>query len=183
MKYLTRGNTKVKALIFDLPTSVCLKSCRGCYAQKSEKRFPNVIKKRNNNYNASLLEGFSDAIIRDLNKSKKHKIVRIHSSGDFFSQDYINKWHYIISSNKDVMFYAYTKNLDLFDFSVIKDNRNFNLINSITPNGNNYGSLDYCQDLVDNHNYFLCPCHTGDIKCMVDCNVCLTADKVCFVQH
>jgi hypothetical protein len=41
---LSKGNEKVKALIFDLPTSSCGKSCDRCYAKKAEKRFPNVVK-------------------------------------------------------------------------------------------------------------------------------------------
>lgn len=43
--------------------------------------------------------------------------VRIHDSGDFFSQDYLNGWLKVARLTTDVLFYAYTKQVQL-----IKDN-------------------------------------------------------------
>ncbi len=41
------------------------------------------------------------------------KAVRIHDSGDFFSEDYFKAWRYIADQVSDVMFYAYTKEVEM----------------------------------------------------------------------
>ena len=46
-------------------------------------------------------------------RDKKAKYVRIHTEGDFYSQQYLNKWMSIARIQPDVVFYAYTKRLDL----------------------------------------------------------------------
>jgi len=40
------------------------------------------------------------------------KAVRIHDAGDFFSDDYLCAWIRIARSTKDVLFYAYTKEVE-----------------------------------------------------------------------
>jgi len=40
--------------------------------------------------------------------------VRIHDSGDFFSHDYLVDWLHVARLTPDVLFYAYTKEIDLF---------------------------------------------------------------------
>jgi hypothetical protein len=39
--------------------------------------------------------------------------VRIHDSGDFYSQQYLDSWIAIARKRPDVVFYAYTKSMDL----------------------------------------------------------------------
>jgi hypothetical protein len=39
------------------------------------------------------------------------KLVRIHSSGDFFSQAYFDAWLFVAQANPHLIFYAYTKAL------------------------------------------------------------------------
>lgn len=41
------------------------------------------------------------------------KIVRIHVSGDFFSQTYFDAWLQVAKNNPSILFYAYTKALPL----------------------------------------------------------------------
>jgi len=41
------------------------------------------------------------------------KAVRIHDAGDFFSADYLDRWFRIASSTPDVLFYAYTKEVEM----------------------------------------------------------------------
>ena len=48
-------------------------------------------------------------ILRSL--PKNISLCRIHSSGDFFSQDYFDAWNHVASIRHDVVFYAYTKAL------------------------------------------------------------------------
>jgi hypothetical protein len=48
-------------------------------------------------------------IIRSL--PDKAKIVRIHVSGDFFSQTYFDAWYGVARIRPEVIFYAYTKSI------------------------------------------------------------------------
>lgn len=41
------------------------------------------------------------------------KAVRIHDSGDFFNEDYYRRWQFIAKCHPDVMFYAYTKEIEM----------------------------------------------------------------------
>ena len=185
MNLLTKGNTKVSALLFDLPTEVCPVQCKSCYAKKAEVRFPNTLAKRRRNYLAAQQEDFTDSIITEIRKSRIN-IVRPHSSGDFFSQVYVNKWQTIAATLYDTNFYAYTKRKQDFDFTHIDELPNFNLINSLTEDGGyNYGTKEYCDTLVQ-QGYYLCPCikgHNDTADCMVSCQQCLTEPKVCFEIH
>ena len=184
---ITNGNTKVKAMIFDLPAvTTCKEECKGCYALKAQKRFPNVRKKREANYDYSNSQYFVSDMCGDIGINKKHEYFRIHSSGDFYCQDYVDKWVTIIKDFPRVKFYAYTKRIEDFNFSELLSLPNMNLINSNTPNGVNYGDQTYCDDLVKNHGYIQCPCSsTNTVKCQVDCFVCSTKgqDKICFLKH
>ena len=189
MKYplLKAGNSKIdkSCLIFNLPTHVCGKECPGCYARKAEIRFPRVLESRNRNLAASMEDDFVNRIIDEIKASKKTK-VRIHESGDFYRTGYKLKWAKIMGTLSDVKFYAYTK---VYDHLTSKKDtyfayiNNFNLINSNTVTGLNYGDIKHVNKLMD-LGYILCPCGTNnEIKCMKDCELCLTEDKICFIKH
>jgi len=87
-----------------------------CYAKQGSYRFPAVVKSRENNLSFSLKKEFVEEAIKDLSKMKKINVVRIHDSGDFYSQEYYDKWCEIANRLPNIIFYAYTKqmNLDLF---------------------------------------------------------------------
>ena len=184
---ITLGNDKVKTMIFDLPAvTTCEEECKGCYALKAQKRFPNVRKKREANYDMSNSQYFVPDMCGDIGINKKYEYFRIHSSGDFYSQDYIDKWVKIVNEFPRVKFYAYTKRIDDFNFSELSSLANMNLINSVTPKGVNYGDQVYCNDLINNFGFTQCPCSpTNKVKCQVDCFVCSTKgrDKICFLKH
>ena len=103
------GNSKISKTcgIFDLPTSVCFHDCQGCYAKKAERIYPNVrtFRQRNldnykNNPNYWLLQ-----IAQDISTAeKKIKSFRIHSSGDFFSNEYISHWATIVKAFPNIRF-------------------------------------------------------------------------------
>ena len=42
-------------------------------------------------------------------------VVRIHASGDFFNATYFNAWLLVIARRPDILFYCYTKSINLFD--------------------------------------------------------------------
>lgn len=74
-----------------------------CYASSSE-RFPAVREHRWKNFDFVKSGGVPEI-------SKKITAVRIHASGDFFSQKYFDMWIKICKDNPAVEFWAYTKSL------------------------------------------------------------------------
>ena len=191
MKVLQAGNKKLSRdiLIFNLPPGKSCLNCKECYktcyARKAYKQYPNV--RISWNYNLDIAKNNPDklfnSIVNQLKNTKKD-IIRIHSSGDFFSQDYIDLWEKIIKSFPDKKFYVYTKVNKLLDFSNIKKFNNFNLIESFIDGYLNYGSIDYCNKLVKNHGAFLCPATKGKgITCGRDCNYCINNSRPVFIEH
>lgn len=95
------------------------KECRDvCYAKQGMYVFPNVKNARNLSLEQTLDGSFTQNMIEDLYKfsAKGINTVRIHDSGDFYSQKYLDKWFNIARSMPWMKFYAYTKamNLDLW---------------------------------------------------------------------
>jgi len=74
-----------------------------CYAASGE-RYPSVRKRRWENYR-SILNGELIELPKDA------KYVRIHASGDFFSQEYFDKWLVVCRENPQITFWAFTKSL------------------------------------------------------------------------
>lgn len=191
---LKRGNQKLAKhiAIFDLPSVKtcpnCAQCAKTCYARKSERRFPAVSKWRNDNYRIAKLSPnlFTDLIIDQI-KRQKIEFVRIHSSGDFFSQAYIDRWALIARECPDTRFFAYTKTLELFDFRAFKALKNTALVNSILPDGRvNYGSPEFCREAVKKYTAFVCPATQGKpVRCGIDCHMCIYPRRypIVFVKH
>ena len=104
-----------------------------CYAASQEVLYTAVYEKRK--YNLELIQntlnsenGFYktyELINESLHKSinKNIKKVRIHSSGDFFSGEYLRCWFAVARLNPLMKFYCYSKSLHLFGTNVsIPDN-------------------------------------------------------------
>jgi hypothetical protein len=110
---------------FSLPSdTTCLNAtllCKKyCYAKKAERVYPNVLPSRIKNYMASNDSDFVREVVSWILKNKP-KYFRIHESGDFYSQEYLDKWHYIALICKDTKFLAYTQMYDL-DYELFKTN-------------------------------------------------------------
>jgi hypothetical protein len=93
-------------------------ACRGvCYAKQGRYIMAGVKNARLHNFNLFQSRGMLDFIgdaIADLTRLvKRYNVVRLHDSGDFFSQDYLNAWKAIASAFPNTVFYAYTKSLHL----------------------------------------------------------------------
>lgn len=96
-------------------------SCKKyCYAKKAEKVWPNVIKSRKCNLADSKRDGFVEAMSYKI-KSLNVEYFRIHESGDFYLQKYLDKWFKICKKNPNTTFLVYTQNYYL-DFSDKPDN-------------------------------------------------------------
>lgn len=126
--HIVPGNTKLKStdevmfltwsLMSRITCPYSTATCRRkCYARDNE-NFSSVRKSRISNYNESLKETFvSDMTIlieRYLcSKKASDKIIffRIHVSGDFYDEEYLNKWIHIANSFKgrNIVFQSYTK--------------------------------------------------------------------------
>lgn len=93
-----------------------------CYARQGFYTFPAVAAARE--FNLALIRRsrseFVIAAIEDLGHIKQTSI-RIHDSGDFFDQNYLNAWFVICKAFPEKRFYAYTKSLHL-DFSKAPEN-------------------------------------------------------------
>lgn len=94
-------------------------ACRGvCYAKQGRYIMAGVKNARLHNLSFFLRNGraaFVMAAQMDLSRltKKTYNVVRVHDSGDFFSQEYLDAWKSIASVFPNVIFYAYTKSLHL----------------------------------------------------------------------
>lgn len=123
--YISPGNRRMDFPTFSLPSRV---TCPGatdnckehCYAQKAEKTWKPVLPSRKRNFEETKKMFFSWDIISMIDKIKS-KYIRIHESGDFYNQKYLDKWKYIAQMCPDKMFLVYTQMYDL-DWKGIPDN-------------------------------------------------------------
>lgn len=111
----TSGTLFATVLVWNLPSVVtcpgasewCLS---GCYtADQREDVFP--ISSWRGNWGAFLEspDSLAQLILGQLDDCTPKVAVRIHSSGDFFTVDYIQWWLKIVRSRPEVSFWAYTR--------------------------------------------------------------------------
>lgn len=173
-KLLKWQNSKLKQqFIFTLPAGMpsCNRICPSCYALKAEVRFHAARAYRLRMLDASRQPDFAQRIIAELSATRRSaRIVRVHESGDFYSQQYISAWHTITTALPHFTFYAFTKRLHDFDFSALSALPNFILINSLQ-----HGGLNYAPRAQLRNDIFICPATTGHTTiCGVTCKYCQT---------
>lgn len=95
-----------------------------CYAAKAERLYPSASAKRWRTFNASKDPSFFSevkkelaAIVTDFGATK----VRIHESGDFYDQEYLDGWVDLMKAFPQVTFLAYTKST-MLNFSKVPSN-------------------------------------------------------------
>ena len=118
-RLLSQNNKKLGRIAsFSLPTNVCCakyvkaQGCgKYCYAKRLERLRPVMVAK----YQWNFVQSKRNDFVEVMNDELKFvgDIVRIHSSGDFYSQHYFDKWCEIAKANKHKIFYGYTKNLNI----------------------------------------------------------------------
>lgn len=198
MEIFTLGNHKLprSTLIWNLPSG---KSCPGCtsdcqkycYAKKAEKCYPQVLPFRNRNFRLSKHPFFKLSLMKNMNRKKFHQ-VRIHESGDFYSQPYINCWYKVIKYQPSKIFYAYTKSFHL-DFKTGKpenfllyasdDKYKFTNAELLRKGYNGRAVVIEDKNYVRKMNEFFCP---GDCKI---CDMCynkstkMTFKSILFHKH
>ena len=127
--------------IFNLPPVItcpyayeCQKIYK-CYAISLEEYRPDF--KANNKYNFDLLRKHHKSVdkMTDLIDSSlpKAKIIRIHSSGDYFNENYLKAWINVARNNKNIIFYSYTTSIPFWinNLEEINSLKNFKLIASL----------------------------------------------------
>lgn len=136
---LSKGNKKLKDLflLFNLPTKITCpgrtKLCEeACYGSKAERLYPDVLPSRMKNY----LKSKEDTFVNDITyavkrlRGRNRMLFRIHESGDFYSQEYFEKWCKVAVNIPDMLFLAYTKN---FKLNLHNKPKNLKIYYSIFP--------------------------------------------------
>jgi Gene product 88 len=83
-----------------------------CFAAGDESRYPNVRRVRWHNFDllkGKTLEEMAALILDSLPADAK--LVRLHVSGDFFSDNYFLAWMVVAKAKPETLFYTYTKSL------------------------------------------------------------------------
>lgn len=186
--YISKGNKKVNAAIFNLPAIVTcgdnLKCHKFCYALKAERIYPQVIPSRLTNLVYSLCDDFIYNAIDLIEKTGK-SIVRIHESGDFYSAEYLYKWYLICELLPQIKFYAYSKQLKTIDKLNVKKPDNLTLIKSfdtIDTIESVYCKAPFNKTAVIKTNKTNCKALLNKSnKCMINCRKCIDKTTKCII--
>lgn len=102
--------------------------CRGvCYAKQGRYLMPSVAAVRQHNLRLSLHPNFVGKVIQDIwsmvatEKRAPITTIRLHDSGDFYEQRYLDDWSRIATVFPGLEVYAYTKSHHL-DFGGVPSN-------------------------------------------------------------
>lgn len=166
----------------------CPCHCNGCYATKGNYNFSNVIIALAIRtwlcYND--MPFVCNAIMAQI-AAENIKLFRIHASGDFFSEEYINMWKYIVSNNQNCVFWTYTKNAKAE--SAFDNFSNANIVKSIISGfGFNYGHCDYILSVYKalkemGKSVYICRCGIDKNQHCTNCKGCSEHEIVLFVEH
>lgn len=191
--YLSSGNIKLNkcVLVWNLPR---ITTCPGagackdwCYEIKAEKRFKGAVASRRQNLNDSKRKDFVPKMVA-LMKRRNFKYVRVHASGDFYNQTYLNKWYEIARQLPDKKFYAFTKSLHLSLWR--HQPKNFKIIQSyggkwdskINPMRAYNRVIDKGDPIMSWE--FLCASDSlRDGTCGGSCTKCQEDHRLCTVSH
>lgn len=185
---MSNGNRKCKnMLIFNLPA---VKSCpehkdcsKDCYALKAERMYKTAKARRENNFKLAKkdLNGLSLQLREQLNKTKL-TVCRIHESGDYFNQEYLDMWVNIARDYPSTKFFGFTKTRRIHDFSVADSLPNINILDSyIYGKYLNFGNKEYVYNLAGKDpNIYICPGSAAPnaIHCNDPCRYCIDGGKL-----
>lgn len=79
-----------------------------CYVSQFDKRWPSVYKSYQENFIIAKREDFSEILAIALSKLPE-AMFRIHTSGDFFSIDYIKAWGVALRANQHIKAFGFTR--------------------------------------------------------------------------
>ena len=123
---LQPGNRKLDKSIYCFsipPIMTCLnyKKCfKTCYAVNIYDAYKEAKKSWDSNFILTKdSRKFINRILAEI-KKRNPTVIRIHVSGDFYSQKYINSWFIIAKASPSVKFYGFSKCFKNFKCSKIK---------------------------------------------------------------
>lgn len=192
MNLLTNSNKKIKKTAkingvrlyeFNLPA---IKTCPWadeckvfCYADKGAYTWRPAREKYAFNFELTKKPNeFQAAIQLELIK-KRVQCVRIHSSGDFYSLNYLKQWVKIALNNPEVVFYGYTKSVPLFNSLDLPPNFIFcystggKKDNLIKPGAKKAVIFNNLTELKK----------AGYVNCSINDMAMITADKIGLIYH
>ena len=199
---ISKGNRKLHSCVavWSLPART---TCPGagkciyyCYAFKVQKGLNGVVlNARENNLKASQCSDFVQRMIALI--LRLHVVaVRVHESGDFYDQTYLNLWTKVARQLPWIRFYTFTKSLHL-DLTPLTSLQNFTVIKSfdgafdsaIDKTTDNYARvIDNIQDVQPGEH--LCTARNAKTQsqkvCGNTCTYCSETGhqvKVCFLKH
>lgn len=208
---LEAGNSKIgtssenysRVLVWNLPavktcpsaSKWCLKWCYN--ADLREEKFPHELWNNNLHFFLQAEELLKTKLLSELRQSEDESLaVRIHSSGDFFSCEYISFWIDIIKSTPNATYWAYTRSWSNDAFlpllEELKNLKNIQLFASWdrtmkkAPEGWRL-SYVYQEEETLGSNGIICPEQSGKVADCATCNYCLVDGKsksdVYFIAH
>ena len=81
-----------------------------CYARKGTFRWPNTVNAYEKRFRIARSPDFETIINAALVLQNPH-YVRVHDSGDYFSEKYTDRWFSIMRANPGIKFYSYTNSV------------------------------------------------------------------------
>jgi hypothetical protein len=81
-----------------------------CYARKGTFRWPNTVNAYEKRFRIARSPDFETIINAALVLQNPH-YVRVHDSGDYFSEKYMDRWFSIMRANPGIKFYSYTNSV------------------------------------------------------------------------
>lgn len=116
------------------------------YAMVNSKSWKKALSDSADNWASAERDDFVPRMNEMLKKYKPDQKIRLHDSGDFYSQPYVDKWHEIAKQNPDKKFYTYTKALDL-NLKKLQNLPNMHVIQSVG------GKYDSKVNIDEPHSY------------------------------
>lgn len=81
-----------------------------CYARKGAFKWPNAINAYENRFRVARSPDFESLMNASITLNNPH-YVRVHDSGDYFSEKYMDRWFNIMRANPGIKFYSYTNSV------------------------------------------------------------------------
>jgi hypothetical protein len=114
MNLLTRGNDKIgnRIYAFNIPARTTCPgmsaACVSCYAARGRWLFPAVREALDWNLRTARRRHFVEDMVEELRR-RRVRLLRLHSSGDFFDATYTGRWAEVLDRSPNVTAYAYTR--------------------------------------------------------------------------
>ena len=151
---------------FNLPAPQTCRPTKWCIANCYTQSIHLNKLHREERYKISLSKEFPNLIIKEI-KRKRIKLVRLHSTGDFYSESYIKKWIKTARSCSDTLFRTSTRRRDLTQ-DIVKLNalKNFVVRESLDPS-RTHPAMNLPLVAVEG-----VPLAKNFFRCLLNCNKC-----------